>query len=236
MATNQNIALGIENIANFPVQTNLYNKSAFNADTAEISPRFYQSDARQIHMTEAKIRVISSSTNNMAELEAAYRQHFEELYRYAFSMVKDQDLAEDVVQSVFLESWQDRTKMHIHTSLRAYLFKAVYFKCLNELKHQQVKQKFESFFTARTELVVEEDPMQTELKQKIEEALQLLPPECRKVFEMCKLEGLKYYEVADKLKISPKTVENQMGKALKTLRQYLSRYLFPITLLILFWS
>ena len=95
MATNQNIALGIENIANFPVQTNLYNKSAFNADTAEISPRFYQSDARQIHMTEAKIRVISSSTNNMAELEAAYRQHFEELYRYAFSMVKDQDLAED---------------------------------------------------------------------------------------------------------------------------------------------
>ena len=95
---------------------------------------------------------------------------------------------------------------------------------------------FKSFFTARTEKVVKEDPVRTELKQKIEEALQMLPPECRKVFELCKMEGLKYYEVADKLQISPKTVENQMGKALKSLRQQLSRYLFPITLLIIFWS
>ncbi|MBP6398281.1 MAG: RNA polymerase sigma-70 factor [Saprospiraceae bacterium] len=233
MITNPNIALGNENIANFPVQNNLYNKSALKADTAVIS---HQPDARQIQMTEAKIRVFSSSAHNKAELEAAYRQHFEELYRYAFSMVRDQSHAEDVVQSVFLEGWQDSARMHIHTSLRAYLFKAVYFKCLNELKHQQVKRKFELFFTSGKELVVKEDTLQKELKQKIEEALQTLPPECRKIFEMCKLEGFKYYEVADKLRISPKTVENQMGKALKSLRQQLSRYLFPITLLIIFWS
>lgn len=236
MAPFHNVALNKENIVNFPVQTQLFNKVTIHADRGEISSGLIQPQARQIHMTEAKIRAFSRSSDYNAELESAYRQHFDELYRYAFSMVKNQSQAEDVVQSVFMEGWQDRSKIQIHTSLRAFLFKAVYFKCMNELKHQKVKQKFESFFTARTEKVVKEDPVRTELKQKIEEALQMLPPECRKVFELCKLEGLKYYEVADKLQISPKTVENQMGKALKSLRQQLSRYLFPITLLIIFWS
>jgi RNA polymerase sigma-70 factor, ECF subfamily len=236
MAASQNIALSRKNNVIFPSGSNCDHFSKNELKFVDLRSHKNQTGSTQLKMTEANIKFLNQSIDAKTDLEVAYRLYFDELYRYAFSMLRDSSHAEDTVQSVFMESWQGSKKIEIHTSMRAFLFKAVYFKCMNEIKHRNVRAKFEMFALSGKEEHYKEDLLQKEMKQKIDEAMAVLPSECRKVFELCKMEGLKYHEVAAKLNISPKTVENQMGKALKTLRQNLSRYLLPITSLILFWS
>ena len=180
-------------------------------------------------MTEAKIKKMASPP-----LAAVYERHFDELYRYAFSMLRNRVQAEDVVQAVFLDIWQNNLHEGIHTSLRAFLFKSVYFKCLNEIKHNKVRDKFELHHLNHSTLQTRDEYEKTELRNSIEEAINALPAECKKVFELCKIQGLKYHEAAAQLQISPKTVENQMSKALKSLRQALLRFILPITTLIFY--
>ncbi len=181
-------------------------------------------------MTEAKIRNFSPDPDPLP-LDKVYRLHFDELYRYAFSMLKNQVQAEDVVQSVFLDVWQNKYHDSIHTSIRAFLFKSVYFKCLNEIKHEKVKGRYLKQNTFQLEVLPEDEGDQHDLRHSLEDAINRLPPECRKVFELCKIKGLKYHEAAAELNISAKTVENQMGKALKNLRQTLLKYLLIFFLL-----
>lgn len=180
-------------------------------------------------MTEAKIKKLSTQP-----LALVYKQHFDELYRYAFSMLRNSAQAEDVVQAVFLDIWQNKLYDNVHTSLRAFLFKSVYFKCLNEIKHSKVRDKFVLHHREVSNLQTEDEFDTGELRNTIEEAINALPAECRKVFELCKIQGLKYHEAAAQLQISPKTVENQMSKALKSLRQALLRFILPITTLIFY--
>lgn len=180
-------------------------------------------------MTEAKIKNMSTQP-----LALVYKNHFDELYRYAFSMLRNSAQAEDAVQAVFLDIWQNKLYDNIHTSLRAFLFKSVYFKCLNEIKHSKVRDKFVLHLRDAHPLNTDDEIETVELRNSIEEAINALPAECRKVFELCKMEGLKYHEAAAQLQISPKTVENQMSKALKSLRQALLRFILPITTLIFY--
>ena len=184
-------------------------------------------------MAEAKVTNIAGKREPI-DLEQIYKQHFDELYRYAFSMLKDRDRAEDTVQSVFLDVGQHRQLGEVHTSVRAFLYKSVYFKCLNAFKRDRVQLKFTRTHGDRQAYFTADSLENEELRLTIERAIDALPPECRKVFELCKMQGLKYHEAAQQLMISPKTVENQMGKALKSLRQALLRYIIPFTTLIYF--
>lgn len=182
-------------------------------------------------MTEAKIKNLNSEPY-VLPLDKIYRLHFDELYRYAFSMLKNRVQAEDVVQSVFLDSWHNKHHESIHTSIRAFLFKSVYFKCLNEIKHEKVKERYLKQNNFQLEVLPDVEGDQHDLRHSLEDAINRLPPECRRVFELCKMQGLKYHEAAAELNISAKTVENQMGKALKSLRQSLMKYLLIFFLLI----
>lgn len=170
--------------------------------------------------------------------EAAFEQVFHAYYRalaaYAGTILKNSDDAEDMVQQVFISIWEKRAGMEIHTSLRALLYRAVHNACLNRIKQQQVRSDYarEAVQLHRETLATEDRLQQKELQRKIEDALNQLPEQCARIFKMSRFEQLKYQEIAERLELSVKTVENQMGKALKLMREQLKDYL-PLLILIL---
>jgi RNA polymerase sigma-70 factor (ECF subfamily) len=112
----------------------------------------------------------------------------------------------------------------------AYLFRAVRNTSLNMLKHKKVESNFAQHELLTSQRSVE--PLGThELEDRISQALEKLPEQCRIVFKMSRFEELKYAEIADELNISVKTVENQIGKALKIMREQLRDYLPLIVVL-----
>ncbi|ULQ53555.1 RNA polymerase sigma-70 factor [Flavihumibacter fluvii] len=167
--------------------------------------------------------------------EEVFKSHFKNLHAYAVTLLKDEANAEEMVQNVFCRLWEKKEQLDIHSSATAYLYRAVYHECLNFLKHQKVKAAYNSFMLSRptNELAPASGKLQLgELEWHISKALEELPDQCRTIFQMSRYEELKYQEIADKLGLSIKTVENQMGKALRIMREKLVDFL-PLLLIIL---
>lgn len=144
------------------------------------------------------------------------------------------DQSEEVVQEVFLNYWDKRTTLAVTGSLKAYLYRSVRNACLNQLKHQKVRNSYVLIQTGilkEEESRVSDNVVQMELQQKIDTSIEELPSERKKIFKLSREEGLKYKEIADQLGLSVKTVEAQMGKALKYLRENLAEYLPVIVIL-----
>jgi RNA polymerase sigma-70 factor, ECF subfamily len=166
--------------------------------------------------------------------EMIFKEHYQALCRYANSFLSDKDEAEEVVQSAFLGIWEKRGSITVTLSLKAYLYQAIRNRCLNVIKHEKVKQahaQHEAVMSVKYYEPTSEAVLSNELEQKIYVAMQALPEQCRLVFKLSRFEQLKYQEIADQLNISVKTVENQIGKALKIMREQLRDYL-PILLLL----
>ena len=167
--------------------------------------------------------------------DRVYLSHYPALYSYAFTMLADKQLAEEMVHQVFLKMLERNGPVTIHTSIKAYLYRAVNNECLNYIKHQKVKQNHQTY-TMNTINHQTETPANklqySELEQRLHKAINDLPLQCRIVFQMSRFEELKYAEIAAELGIAVKTVENQMGKALKRLRIQLADYL-PVILWLL---
>ena len=168
--------------------------------------------------------------------ETLFRSFFPGLVLFAQKYVPDQDTATEIVHNVFLNLWEKREKVDTSTSLKSYLFRSVHNRCLNFIRDQKKFNRDETLFdrldgdryTDASDHLEEQ-----ELEQRIFDSLQALPEKCREVFMMNRFEGLKYAEIAEKLNISVKTVEAQMSKALKILRENLIEYLKIIILFIL---
>lgn len=157
-----------------------------------------------------------------------FRNFYQPLCNYAYTFVQDRDEAEEIVQSTFMSVWEKRDALEIRTAVKPYLYAMVRNACLNVIKHEKVKQVHAAGEIALAERSVESvtrTVMAAELEDKIQEALLKLPEQCRLVFKLSRFEELKYAEIAEQLNISVKTVENQMGKALKIMRDQLSEYL-----------
>ena len=164
---------------------------------------------------------------NIKEFERLFRKMYTELCHYALRFVKDMDVAEEVVQDLFYNYWKNKDRININTSLKSYLYQATKNRCLKVIEHnsvreryvqeiqaQQVEHSFEADQTVETE----------ELTQIIDNTLDQLPERCRQIFIMSRFEGMKYHEIAEKLSVSIKTVEANMGKALKIFRINLKQY------------
>ena len=181
----------------------------------------------------AKERNIVSSLDKPA-FEQLFRSFFPGLVLFAQKYVPDQDTAKEIAHNVFLNLWEKKEKIDTSSSLKSYLFTSVHNRCLNYIRDQKKFDRDESHFERldSTEFTDASDLLEEqELEQRIYDALQALPEKCREVFTLNRFEGLKYTEIAEKLGISVKTVESQMSKALKILREKLIDYL---TILILF--
>ncbi|MEQ1747681.1 MAG: RNA polymerase sigma-70 factor [Saprospiraceae bacterium] len=165
-----------------------------------------------------------------AAFEAIFRQWYEPLCGYAARLMDgDLDGAEDLVQQVFVRLWEQRQRLNIAWSLKSYLYKTVHNAALNRLRAAKTHSKYLDFNAAQLEKeqTLPEYPAR-ELARRLQKALEKLPPQCRHVFELSRFEDLKYREIADQLGISIKTVETQMGKALRLLRVQLADYLVSL--------
>ncbi len=170
-----------------------------------------------------------------AAFDALFRKWYEPLVRYAAAMADGNvDEAEDLVQQVFVKFWEQREALLVQYSTKAYLYRMVHNSALNRLRSFRAKERYSEHQIRSMENTHEASPehSDSELQQRYKKALSLLPPQCRQVFELSRFEALKYREIADQLGISIKTVETQMGKALKILRHELADYLVTILLLL----
>ena len=162
------------------------------------------------------------------EFEVLFRNNYGPLCSYANQFLKDLDAAEEVVQEVMFKLWTNRNTIVIETSVKGYLFRAVRNGCLNVIKHLNIREQYKTIKESEPPPSwnsFEDHIIVSELQIKIREAIDHLPVERKKVFIMSRYDGLTYQQIATKLNISVKTVENQMGAALKTLRLELSDYL-----------
>ena len=142
----------------------------------------------------------------------------------SFRYVKDYNQAEDIVQDVFVKIWQSPDFLKTNGSPKSYLFRAVKNSSLNFLRHIEVRHKFvtdSKFIDSTSDELKEESFSDEEIKNKIHQAVNKLPEHWREAFVLSKYDNLKYSEIAEKLKISQKTVEKYISKALAILREEL---------------
>jgi RNA polymerase sigma-70 factor (ECF subfamily) len=165
---------------------------------------------------------------DITAFEMLFRTYYQPLCNYAYTFVQDRDEAEEIVQTTFLSVWEKKEALEIRTAVKPYLYAMVRNACLNVLKHEKIKQQHVAVELAvaerSTESVVR-TVMASELESRISNAMEKLPEQCRLIFKLSRFEDLKYAEIAEQLDISVKTVENQMGKALKIMREQLKEYL-----------
>lgn len=177
------------------------------------------------------------NTDTAIVFEQLFKKHYRQLHAYAATIIKDSDEAEEKVQHVFYKLWEKRDTLAELESVSAYLYRSVHNECLNYLKHNKVKKVYEAHALHTGNVIAPTTDTATtrELEAKIDDALNSLPEQCRTIFQMSRYEELKYREIADQLGLSIKTIENQMGKALKILRtklaDYISVWLLLLTLI-----
>ena len=162
-----------------------------------------------------------------AAYDAIFRQWYAPLVAMTSALLRDQGPAEEVVQDVLLELWRRRESITFETSLRAYLFQAARNRGLNYLRRQRVEARGEGTIAAAmpSPEPADSEAREGELNVAIQSAIAGLPDRCREVFELSRVHGLKYSEIATELGISVKTVEAQMGKALRVMREKLAPWL-----------
>lgn len=168
--------------------------------------------------------------------EEIFRSHFTPLCSFAQKYIHDLDEAKDIVHNVFINLWNKRGEVDLDTSLKSYLFQGVHNRCLNYIRDHK---KLVQFDTPQSEAklgqyIESRDHLESEeAENRINRALDDLPEKCREIFFMNRFDGLKYREIAEKLHISIKTVETQMSRALKTLRERLSDMITVLIFLLL---
>ncbi len=161
-------------------------------------------------------------------LEVVFRAHYAGMASFVQRFVRSSDLAEELVQDVFLKLWAKREQLAEIETFRTYLFRAARNTALNYLRRVKLERKW------REEQGVDDDPptsfaadeetAEQEVAVAVQVAINRLPPRCREIFLLSRDGGLTYAEIARSLEISVKTVETQMGRALKSLRASLRHF------------
>ncbi len=162
---------------------------------------------------------------DLKEFETLFRSSYASLVKYALTIIKDHDTAEEIVQELFYKIWQNKEKIKIESSINGYLFRSVHNRCLHHIEHLKVVERHEKemSYNPDTEAESPAELLQyKELQAKIARTIEKLPENCAKIFCMNRFDGLKYSEIAEKLSISVKTVEANMGRALKEFRRVLA--------------
>ena len=159
--------------------------------------------------------------------DAVFRDWYPVLVRVATALLHDEDAAEEVSQDVMVQFWKRRQAMDVDLPLKAYLLRAVRNRALNHVRHLRVRRESEADVEATYNApgTADQPVVAKELASAVKVAVSELPPRCREIFELSRVDGLKYSEIAEALDISEKTVEAQMGKALRILRERLAPWL-----------
>ncbi|HEY8484358.1 MAG TPA: RNA polymerase sigma-70 factor [Longimicrobiales bacterium] len=153
-----------------------------------------------------------------AAFEALFRTFAPWLCTFVARYVGSRAAAEDLVQDLFLALWKNRSELRIERSVSTYLFNAAKNRALNYLRNEQTREWFRAALLERSDLPSTIDESEILELLDVQKAIEDLPPRCRLIFTLNRQQGLTYDEIADSLGLSIKTVETQMGRALKALR------------------
>jgi RNA polymerase sigma-70 factor (ECF subfamily) len=168
--------------------------------------------------------------------ELLFRKYYLRLCGFANKFLNDPEESREIVQELFMKIWERREDIDPEDSLKSYLFKIAQNQSLNRLRKKKVESKYVEIYKLvyidHNEFSSHESLLAKELEDNITIAINTIPPKCKRVFELSRMEGLKYAEIAKLLNIPVKTVEAQMSKALYILRLELKDYL-QIMILIL---
>lgn len=178
---------------------------------------------------------------NEDAFEYSFLSYYNELCIYAAGVLKDRNMAEEVVQEVFVKLWENRKGLTIKISIKSYLYRSVHNQCVNYFDHLQVKQKhaleavknYRDLITPVSDSYPIANLLTQELEDKINSSLAALPDQCREVFLLIRHDDLSYAEAAEKLGISINTVKTQLQRALTRLRENLKNYLPMIAISIM---
>lgn len=187
---------------------------------------------RKIHHTDRSNLLFNQfKAGDSKALEGLFQRIFPRLFDFACKMTKESQVAEDIIQDVFIQIWEKKHQIE-SVNIEAYLFRLVRNRCLDHIQFVKVIQEKEielhslrtyeelyriDFIRNEPYLLIEE-----ELKNEIEKTIESLPPRCQEVFLLSKMEGLKNREIAEKLQINIKNVERHLSRATKTFREKFS--------------
>ncbi len=164
--------------------------------------------------------------NDRTAFNELYQRHVQSLFRYANQILNDRDAANDVLQEVFIWFWNNRSQIKA-TAIKSYLYVGVKFRIANYIRDGKLRDSvyMKVKDVQRDDLFYDHDELEVkELKEFIYGFIESLPDKCRHVFHLSRIEGLSHKEIAERLNISEKTVENQIGIALKKLRQKMTKH------------
>lgn len=191
---------------------------------------------------QENILFLQIQKGNLKAFETLYFDMQPRLFAFSRKFIDDIEICSDIVQEIFHELWENRQTTLIKTSVKAYLFRVLHNKCLNHIRDKKVQDKYISYVDFKlkeTELLFYNQDWEgyksiffQEVLQIFKKSMEELPEGCREVMLMSRVEGLSNKEIAEKLEISLRTVENQIYRALKILKVNLKDYL-PLFLYIL---
>lgn len=176
-----------------------------------------------------------SEKNLYLQFEQIFREHYNALANYAYSILKSEADAEDVVQEVFIRIWQNNPGIIQSEQVKFYMLTSVRNGCISFLRKAAGRQ-FVDPDTVQLHQVADETAQQStaDLMAMARKAMDELPPQCGVIFKMSRFGKLTYQQIADELGLSVKTVENQMGKALRIMREYAKQHQVAVALLLAF--
>lgn len=175
--------------------------------------------------TDERLWLASLRKGEQTALRKIFDRHYPLLLGDIYRIIPDQDTCQDLAQEVFVELWRKRDVLDIQISLRAYLRKAAVNRALNYIKVNK-KVLLDNFETHPESAGAEWQEMpaleeKKDMEAALHQAIENLPERCRLVFSLSRFENLSHKEIAEKLDISVKTIENQITKAMKLLREAL---------------
>lgn len=166
-------------------------------------------------------------TGDRESFNQVFRRYYSPLVRFCVRFVADTDIAAEIVQDLFVKLWSNREKLSFNTSFESYMLTSVRNSAITYINIE--RSHAEANLRVYSEESDNNDPSETLQSNNLEESyrqiLKTMPEKRREVFLASRFDGLKYAEIAEKLGISPKTVEAQMSAAIKQLREGLKAYL-----------
>ena len=176
---------------------------------------------------------------NMLAFDALYKKYSRRLYKFGFSILKSREETENLIQDVFLNLWENRHKVEKDSSVKSYVFTIAYNSAISVIRKKVRESQFIEYLKSIQEVNGEAADVKIEydeLKNKLDNIIQTLPPRQKEVYMLHRVEGLKYSEIAKRLNISENTIENHMSRAIKTIREKIGNFSLPAILFYFLFS
>lgn len=189
-------------------------------------------------MHDEQLIVVEMQKGDQHAFSKLFRKYYRDLVLFAGNFIPEKSVCEDIAQSVFVTIWEKKADIDERLSFRAYLLKAVRNSCMDELRHRKVineHEKYSAAFGDFAGLSTEQFVLHSELIEQLESTLAKLPEKHREAFELSRVKGMKYKDIAHQLNISERTVEVWMAKTIQLLRLYLKDFL-PLLLFLAFFG